>query len=111
MNLDEIALKVADETRNLKIMLNPEVIQDFAHRIVAELAKQEPVFEVGFGWLDTVNIYPNGTKFYAAPVIPAGWVMVKADILFLLGVAGIDHIDREDWAKVKVLMDKYEYKL
>jgi hypothetical protein len=35
--------------------------------------KYEPVFEVGFGWLDTVNIYPNGTLLYTHPQpIPDG---------------------------------------
>lgn len=29
------------------------------------------MFEVGFGWLDTLNIYPNGTKLFTAPPLPA----------------------------------------
>jgi hypothetical protein len=27
----------------------------------------EPVFEVGFGWLDDATKYPKGTKLYTAP--------------------------------------------
>ena len=29
--------------------------------------EQEPVFELGFGWLDDATKYPRGTKLYASP--------------------------------------------
>ena len=36
-------------------------------RIEAEDSLAEPVFEVGFGWLDDATKYPKGTKLYIAP--------------------------------------------
>ena len=34
----------------------------------------------------------------------------KADIIFLLDIAGTDYVERSDWLKVKTMMDKYGYK-
>lgn len=90
MNLDEIALKVAKEkletTENWEDV--PKVFKDYicqvVQQVVAELAKQEPVAEyddldVELYWR-TDFIVPKGkTKLYAAPGIPAGWVMVPEE--------------------------------
>lgn len=55
----------------------------FAHRLVAELAKQEPVAWKMHGVPAYQNTKPtNSDKWfplYAAPAIPAGWVMVPEE--------------------------------
>ena len=40
-----------------------------AERIIEKFMQpeQEPVFELGFGWLDDATKYPRGTKLYASP--------------------------------------------
>ena len=45
----------------------------FATRIRDELCKgQEPVFEIGFGWLQEIEAMPKGTLLYLHPAtIPA----------------------------------------
>ena len=95
MNLDEL---VRDLHTKMPMATQEDAIA-FAHRLVAELAKgQEPVAEthpnnirkdVGVEhWCREVLLYSGNsphdwldgenyrTKLYAAPVIPAGWVMV-----------------------------------
>ena len=96
VNLNELALKVMESCGK------HEKLQDaylrFAHRLVAELAKQEPVGHV-VEWVDGSLIHawlgeppPNGTPLYAAPVIPAGWVMVPDDLLRQLKHYTICHL-------------------
>ena len=78
-------MKLDELVRNLHTKMPMATQEDaiaFAHRLVAELAKQEPV-----AWRDDdgriYTILPEFMKhksgyspLYAAPVIPAGWVMV-----------------------------------
>ena len=95
--LDELALKVAKEMPDGFLwfdgcgweagILEKEVVA-FARRLVAELAKQEPVAYVRYevGVLPTFVPVIAGTcevsqpklyefnPLYAAPVIPAGWL-------------------------------------
>ncbi len=89
--LDELALKVAKEMPEGFLwyegcgweagVLNQEVLE-FTHRLVAELAKQEPV---AWRYIDSsaegtccyvYNEMKQGEPLYAAPVIPAGWGIV-----------------------------------
>lgn len=82
--LDELALKCVEDLLPRGRTYSPEVWVDFAHRLVAELAKQEPV-----AWLNkklphmAVLAKPDdgGGWFpvYAAPVSPAGEVAVTTD--------------------------------
>lgn len=68
-NIKELALIVAEGTPGFHW---DGSLFAFTDRLFAAyLAEQEPVFEVGFGWLDTLNIYPNGTKLFTAPPLPA----------------------------------------
>lgn len=82
MNLDELALKVAKELWGEEAVV--QEAQEFAHRLVAELTKgQEPYAWVSDGELcfgkpaDMYGVAPK--PLYAAPVIPAGWVMVPVE--------------------------------
>lgn len=77
MSLDELALKVAKEldpgyAEESFGMFDPK---EFAHRLVAELAKQEPVANVVLYQGNMVGALEHhldeGTKLYAGPVIPA----------------------------------------
>lgn len=94
--LNELALKVAKEVgwpefEAMYVVTARSEILEFAHRLVAELAKQEPVATVGSHfveyngdytyaiWADEINPPEKGTKLYAAPVIPAGWVIVPEE--------------------------------
>ena len=91
MNLDELALKVAkecldDRTANQlptrTFMATDDELIEYTERLVAELAKQEPVAKVtaeGAAALLKLGVPSIGTKLYAAPVIPAGMVLVKDD--------------------------------
>lgn len=109
MNLDELALKVAEEVYGAPIApMAQEQFIEFAHRLVAELVKQEP------DWVTlqkeaehiikdkpTYKRFIDGTPLSndiscwmadfamehgiyqpvepAAPIIPAGWVMVPKE--------------------------------
>jgi len=47
---------------------------------------QEPVFEVGFGWLDDATKYPKGTKLYTAP--PQRKPLMEEELSRLFRAAG-----------------------
>jgi hypothetical protein len=91
MNKDDVLRITNEMTFGLAPAWNP-VILEFAARLEAEwmkdaeLAKQEPVFKVGFGWLKTKrgNITPcqNGTLLYTRPApIPEGMVLVPEKLI------------------------------
>ena len=93
--LDELTLKVAKEQYCDDFHKWPEEytkrVIDFAHRLVAELAKQEPAghycvsyFRGSAGMANTefqpsIDFAEGTHALYAAPVIPAGWVMVPEE--------------------------------
>ena len=66
-----------------------EKLQDaylrYAFRIRDELTKeQEPVFEIGFGWLQEIEVMPKGTLLYLHPAtIPADMVQRKPEQRYL----------------------------
>ena len=94
MNLDELALKIAEEVYGAPVApMAQESFIAYTHALVAELAKQEPVawhIEGCEGQClaclierEVQALFGNqGLAFLrrkvqgAAPVIPAGWVMV-----------------------------------
>jgi len=75
--MEQIALRVAKEMEWLQAPHQPD-IQEFARRFAAALGAQEPV---SYREIESVvlGIAPVVKKFYAAPVVPAGWQMVPKE--------------------------------
>lgn len=120
MNIDEIALKVAlntigedgfdRENKTVGPFLECEIIA-FAHALLAELAKQEPVAIVEAGkhpwdyclsvvYLD--NPLPVGTKLYAAPIppaVPEGWKLVPIEPTQEMIKAAMEEYTKDEWRR------------
>ena len=47
----------------------PEPLGDSEGTATQVVAGLDPVFQIGFGWLDTENIYPSGSLLYSAATV------------------------------------------
>lgn len=74
------AMRLAASNHDVMLLSDPPQDAWKARNVAGELSEAiialeaalaepqpEPVFEVGFGWLDDATKYPKGTKFYTAP--------------------------------------------
>lgn len=73
--------RISHEAKCTRIFWDEASMRAYALAAVAtyheKLTEQQPVFEVGFGWLDDATKYPRGTKLYATSMLqdkPDGFI-------------------------------------